>query len=203
MQDVANEAGVSRALVSLVMRDSPKVSDQRRALVRQTADRLGYRPNAAARSLAQNHSNTIGVILNDLHNPFFADAVDGLQAEADRHGFRLMLMAAYLDPDIERAAMASFAEHRMDAVVVLGSNDPAPDLAHAGGGIPVVSIGRAIEGADAVVNDDERGGELATQHLIDLGHELIVHIDGGTGAGASARRRGYISVMSANGSRPR
>ncbi len=195
MQDVANEAGVSRALVSLVMRDSPKVSEHRRILVQQTADRLGYRPNAAARNLAQSRSNTIGVILNDLHNPFFADAVDGIQAEAEEHGFHLLLSSANLNPEIERKSMATFAEHRMDAIIVLGSNAPHEDLVDVSGGAPVVSVGRTIRDADAVLNDDERGGELATQHLIELGHTSILHLDGGTGAGADARLRGYLQTM--------
>ena len=99
MEDVATRAGVSRALVSLVMRDAPNVSDARRAAVLEAAADLGYRPNLNARNLAQRRTMTIGVLINDIHNPFFADVIDGVEIEAERHGLDVIILNGGRDPD--------------------------------------------------------------------------------------------------------
>src|SRR5664279_5483817 len=91
MDDVADRAGVSRALVSLVMRESPKVSPIRRAAVLRAAEDLGYSPHAMARRLASRESTVLAVLVSELHNPYFAEIVEGVDAAAGEAGFEVIL----------------------------------------------------------------------------------------------------------------
>jgi len=199
MEDVARAAGVSRALVSLVMRESPKVSEKRRARVLAAAARLGYRPNAMARGLASRRTRTIGVLLNDLRNPFFAEITDGIFEAAQALDYRLLIGTGRRQADGERRAVDVFFEHRPDGLVLVSPRLPGAEILAVGRSVPTVVVGRPVRAAhvDTVRNDDLAGGRLAVRHLAGLGHRRIAHIDGGRGAGSSGRRTGYLREMAA------
>jgi DNA-binding LacI/PurR family transcriptional regulator len=197
MEDVAAEAGVSRALVSLVMRGSPKVSDQRRRRVLEAAERLQYRPNAMARSLASARTRTIGVLLNDLHNPFFADIAGGIEALASELGYQLLLGTGRRHPDRERTVVSSFSDYRVDGLILVSPRLDEPELVEVARRIPTIVLGRELEAPefDTLVIDESVGVRAVVSYLAGLGHTDILHVTGGDGAGAGARLKCFHTAM--------
>ena len=205
MEDVAARAGVSRALVSLVMRGSPKVSAVRRAAVEAAAEELGYSPHAMARSLASRTSHVLGVMVSDLHNPFWAEVVDGLDVYARSEGFELVINTGGRSPARERQALASLASFRPAGIALLGPVVPSSSIAAAAAEGPLVLVSRSsrMSTVDTVNDDGKLGSGLAVDYLVSLGHREIVHIDGGNGSQSAPRRTGYRLAMARHGLTPR
>jgi DNA-binding LacI/PurR family transcriptional regulator len=204
MEDVARDAGVSRALVSLVMRDSPKVSPAKRTAVLASAAALGYSPNRLASRLASHRTNTIGVLFLDLHNPVFADMYDGLREGLAGSGNQVMVAVGSADPRTELEAVRSFVDLRVDGVILAGYTGTSEDLAAALRGTPGAVITRELEvdGVDSVLTDDFRSGVLAVEHLYALGHRRIAHVDISDWLPYTARREGYLHAMAGHGLEP-
>jgi DNA-binding LacI/PurR family transcriptional regulator len=199
--DVAREAGVSKSLVSLVMRGSDKVSPSSRDAVLEAAKELGYRPNAAARTMVRQRSYVVGVMVSDLHNPFFADVIDGIDMAVTDATYRAILTTGNRVPERERLAVATLLEMRVDGLILLSPGFHREYAIEASRSVPTVVVGKATRAAtvDSVTNDDRRGAGMVVDHLVELGHSRIAHIDGGGGSGAKPRRTGYARAMRRHG----
>ncbi|MFB9905040.1 LacI family DNA-binding transcriptional regulator [Allokutzneria oryzae] len=204
MEDVARVANVSRALVSLVMRGSPKVSQQRRAAVLEAAEQLGYSPHVMARALASRTSTVLGVMLSDLHNPFFAEVAEGLDSAARAEGFELIINSGGRSPARERRALNSLLSFRPAGLALLGPVVSSAAIGSAAEETPVVLVSRSsrLSTVDTVNDDGEAGSKMAVDHLVSLGHRRIAHLDGGGGSQSALRRRGYQIAMREHGLEP-
>lgn len=189
--DVAQAAGVSKSLVSLVLQGSAHVSPARRAAVEAAIAALGYRPSRAAAALAGERTRTVGVLIDDYRNLWFTSLLDGLQSVLAPLGLRTTVedvgqALAVPGPAGPATPLDGFLALRVDGIVVAA--EPAVPLP-AGHGTPLVVAGvRDLEvaGAAVVTDDDWLGGRLATEHLLGLGHVRTGHL---TGAGGAARAR--------------
>lgn len=202
INDVAARAGVSKSLVSLAIRGSDRVSEESREAILRAADELGYRPNAAARSLADRRSRTIGVLLHDLHNPVFAQVLDGVQEIVRAHGYRTMLVTGHGDSQRERAELAALLEFQVEGLILISHLLDTSLARQAARECPVVIVMRhdiTGRGISTVCADDVRAGREAVERLVALGHRNIAHVSGGDNRVASDREEGYRAAMTAAG----
>ena len=202
IHDVASRAGMSKSLVSLALSGSPKVSDKSRAKIERAAEELGYRRNAAARSLAVRRSQTIGILVLDLHNPVFAEIVDVVQRTVREHGFSTMLVSGGNDPAREETELETLLQFQVEGLILISHRLSHTTLARIAAEVPCVTVTRddvAVAGMDRVSNDDVAGAGLAVDHLVELGHHKIVHLSGGANPVSQARAAGYEAAMRAHG----
>ncbi|MFG3025689.1 LacI family DNA-binding transcriptional regulator [Streptomyces sp. NPDC048254] len=199
MADVAAKAGVSRALVSIIFRGQPGASEETRKRVLRVADEIGYHPDSAARLLARGRSRTLGVMFT-VHQTFHADLIQGIYPEAERLGYDVLLSAATHGRSEAKAAEALLS-HRCEALILLGPEAEATYLDELGHRAATVSVSRRVSRArvDFVHSAEGKGVQQAMEHLVELGHRRIVHIDGGRGPGSAERRRAYRAAMRRHG----
>jgi DNA-binding LacI/PurR family transcriptional regulator len=188
-------------LVSLALRGSQRVREEKREAILRAAEQLGYRPNAVARSLVRKRTNVIGVMLSDLHNLYFAEVVDGIEAEALSAQYRALINTGSRMAEREWEAIETLLQLRTDGLILAGPVLPTPLILSAASSVPVVLVARASRrsSVDSVTNDDRAGARMAVDHLVSLGHRDIAHVDGGTGAGSASRRSGYLETMRDHG----
>jgi LacI family transcriptional regulator len=178
---VSELAGVSLATVSRVMNNSSKVSPRTRQKVEAAMKELDYRPNSIAQSLASKRSNSIGVLVPELHGPFFGVMLSSIESELRAAGKHVIITAGHSDETVERDSIEFLSTRQCDALIlyVYGvSDDYLVKLSESP--VPIIFIGRMIpEVASKCISlDNEHGGYIATKSLLELGHRELAYISG-------------------------
>jgi len=198
--EVAAAASVSKSTVSLVLQGSPLIARDTAQRVREAAESLGYVYNRRAADLRRKVTNVVGIVINDLANPFFAELLVGMQRRLDEAGFVSLMSHTDERLDVQARVLNSMREHNAAGLILcpaFGTPEALLESIRASG-MPLVLTVRPAQGAqfDFVGTDHERGTRAATTHLIERGHTRIAFM-GRAGAGLvyDKRRAGYEGVM--------
>ena len=179
IKDVARAAGVSITTVSHTINGTRYVSEELRARVIRAMEELEYRPNVLARSLRVGQTKTIGLIIPDNSNMFFAEIARAIEDTGYQHGYSVILCNSDGQADKQRRYIRTLVDKQVDGVIFISSGETVTDLQYvADNHIDVVIVDREPRGisADVVLVDNELAGYQATRHLIDLGHRIIACI---------------------------
>lgn len=199
MADVAERAGVSRTLVSFILDGKPGASDETKQRVLAIAEEIGYRPDSAARLLAQGRSRTLGV-MSDVRQLFESELVTHIYPAAEQLGYDVLL-SANLPGRTEETVVDSLLSHRCGALILLGPKSDQDFYRKVAGRAPVVVACRRLTGLNpetplsTVRTNDAKGIRQAVDYLVGLGHRRIHHVGGGKDPGAGERLRAYKSAM--------
>jgi LacI family transcriptional regulator len=207
--DVASKAGVSKSTVSLVLQGSPQVREETRDAVRRAMSEIGYVYNRAAATLRSAEAGLIGLVINDLRNPFFAEFAISVQMALSAAGIAVVVANTEEDVRLQEQVVGAMIEHGVSAVVIspaYGSEDTTFDqLARAR--IPAMQVLRQLDPRTDLFPfaspDYERGSRMATEHLIARGSRNIAFVGGLEGrAVTQVRMSGYLASLAENGMAP-
>jgi LacI family transcriptional regulator len=201
MADVAREAGVSKMTVSRVINNKGEISPATRKHVLAVIDQLNYHPSAIARGLATKRTATLGLVVPDISNPFFSDIARGVEDKAYTEGYNVFLCSTYEDLHRELAVLKSLEEKRVDGLISCSSRLDDETLGELLDRFPAaVLVNRWLSEYDvgAVRIDNEAGGRMATEHLLQAGHRGVGFLTGpATSYAGQIRVRGYRATIGA------
>lgn len=205
--DVARHAGVSRSTVSLVLRESPLVADDTRRLVRASMDALGYVYNRGAANMRASRTKTVGLVVCEITNPFFAELTAGVDHVLDAAGLAPFLANTNEQVERQDRFLLRMREQNVDGVIICPAAGSTADLLERmrQWGMPCIQALRHVSArtGDYAGSDYELGMELVTEHLIRLGHGRIAFIGGDRNHSAlTSRRAGFAAAMRRHGLTP-
>ncbi len=207
--DVAREAGLSKSTVSLVLQDSPSVKAETRDLVKATMARIGYVYNRAAANMRMANAGLIGLVINDLRNPFFTEFATSLQMALSGRGYATVIANTDEDPALQAQVVAAMVEHGVSALVISPAyGDEAAtfdQLLRAG--IPAMQVLRKADPRTGhfpfAAPDYPTGSRMAADHLLATGARRIAFVGGVAGRSvAQERMSGYLAALSQAGRTP-
>ncbi len=207
--DVARKAGVSKSTVSLVLQNSPSVREQTRQQVRDAMAEIGYVYNRAAANLRSAGAGLIGLVINDLRNPFFTEFATSLQMALSARGFATVVANTDEDPRLQAQVIAAMIEHGVSALIIspaYADGDGAFD-AIARAGIPTMQVLRKVDARVELfpfaAPDYLAGSRIATAHLLDGKARRIAFVGGLEGRSVTQERMaGYLEVLKSAGMPP-
>jgi 5-deoxy-glucuronate isomerase len=203
IREVARRAGVSTATVSRILSGASSSRPATVAAVRSAAEALDYRPSSIARSLKTRMARTLGLIVTDVHNPFFPELVAAVEDAAWAHGLRIILCNGARDPLREADYLALLQDGRVDGLIVAAGHVTDGYAAQLGrSAVPVVIVNseRADLAVPTIVSDNRAGGRLAAEHLIGLGHRRVAVVTGPSERADSVERvQGALDALEVAG----
>ena len=207
--DVAKRAGVSKSTVSLVLQNSSAVREETRALVRKTMADIGYVYNRAAANMRMSNAGLIGLVINDLRNPFFTEFATSLQMALAERGYSTVIANTDESPELQDQVVGSMIEHGVSALIICPAygDTTATFDAIARGGIPTMQMLRRVDERldlfPLIAPDYLTGSREATKHLIAAGARRIAFVGGLDGRAVTEERKaGYLEVLAQEGLEP-
>jgi LacI family transcriptional regulator len=207
IDDVAREAGVSKATVSRVIAGRSSVNPDLAERVRSAMQALNFHPNVVAQTLATRRSRTIGMVVNDFYGPYYGLMMTGVENECDAHGYQMMVASGHAQAERESAAVSLLLQRQCEAVILHADglrDDALEELAHRTED-RIVIINRLVPALaeNCIYTDDRTGGALAARHLLDHGHRKVACITGPLRLHeARERLEGFCTTMAEAGVAP-
>lgn len=189
IKDVAKHAGVSVTTVSRVLNNRGYIGKETRKKVEASMKALDYQPNQIARALLKNQSSVIGLIVPDISHPFFAELINWIESTASEHDLKVLVCNSLQEAEKEANYITMLKQNRVDGIIMCSHSQEVE--AYRDVKMPLVSFDRILSPTiPYVASDNFRGGELATQHLIDRGCKKLLYISGPLENDLLANRRG-------------
>jgi LacI family transcriptional regulator len=199
IKDVAKRARVATATVSHVLSGRRAVADNLRQRVLKAVDALGYRPNQVAASLRQRQTRSVGIVVPDLTNPFFASLVHHIEELAADSGYQVLLVGSNENAERETERVQALIARRVDGLIVMPTGDKVSVLHNGGPPTVLVDRGFSAVGYDRIACDNLEGGYVGTRHLLDLGHREIAILATSKLANIEERVEGYRRALAEAG----